>query len=81
MRPKSAGDGTMACPKCLNHIWFIATRAVSGFFFSTSHCANASRRPVLVAQQQGADEQPGGQQRERGVDRPAVHGFEPFEAQ
>jgi len=49
LRPKSAVEGTMPWPKCRNQRWFIATRAVSGFFSLASHCANARRRPVLVA--------------------------------
>ena len=47
LRPKSNTVETNGRPMCRNQIWFTATRAVSGFLASVSHCASAVRRPVL----------------------------------
>src|SRR5262245_19282837 len=49
LRPKSKTDGTSGAPKCRIQMWLIAARAVRGFSRLATHCARASRRPVLVA--------------------------------
>ena len=49
LTPKLKTVATSGSPKCRIHIWFTATRAVSGLFRCAIQRASASRRPVLVA--------------------------------
>ena len=49
LTPKLKTVATSGSPKCRIHIWFTATRAVSGLFRWAIQRASASRRPVLVA--------------------------------
>ena len=46
--PKLTTVETNALPKWRNHMWLIATRAVSGLSLLAIQLARASRRPLLV---------------------------------